>query len=47
VRTCDKKARGIILPTEINGSELRDLISTKVSIPLESLVLYNKGEEIK
>jgi hypothetical protein len=23
------------------------LISTKVSIPLESLILYNKGEEIK
>lgn len=47
IRTGNKKARGILLPREITEKQLKKIASSKTHIPIEELVLFNQGSEIK
>ena len=47
IRTGNKKAKGLILPRQIRGDELKRIVSEKVNIPIDSLALFNQGSEIK
>ena len=46
IRTRDKKARGILLPPEINGNQLKKIAADKTHIPINDLILFNQGLEV-
>ena len=46
-RKVDKKTKSLKLPQSIEGQELKSIISFKLNIPFDDLILYAKGELIK
>jgi hypothetical protein len=46
VRKFDKRTKSIRLPAKIDVDHLKEIVTSKLNIPVESLVLYTRGEEM-